>query len=183
MIKISLEESLIKIAVRHSKERMQYEYDRFNLHDDARFDMILIGTIGQLAFKQYLDSRGIEYNFELQAGEFDNFDFEINTEIFEIKTSGYKKEFNGLNMLYNYEQYKRGITKGYKYCVQIFINGYDRENKKFDYDKCDNATIAGIIEFNKIKEYRCRNMGHAKCYIIPLNALLSVEEILNDRNK
>jgi len=174
MIDIQLDKNLIDTAVIHSKERMQYEYNRFGLNQQSRFDMVLIGTIGQLAFKKYLNLKGIDFTFEFQAGQFD---FAINTEIIEIKTSGYKISFSNLNMLYNCEQYERGLIKSYKYCVQMFINGYDRKNRVFNPKNCDKATIAGIILYENVRNYPIRNMNYADCFVIPLHDFIPIEEV------
>ena len=177
-MEIILDKALIDYAIKHSKERMQYEYDRFGLSQQSRFDMVLIGTIGQLAFKKHLDNLDITYSFEFQAGEYDEIDFEINTEIIEIKTSGYEHSFNHLNMLYNCDQYERGKAKNYKYCVQVFINGYDRARKVFNPLDCNKATIAGIIKFEDIKKHPIKNMNYAFCYVVPLNSLQPITEVI-----
>lgn len=65
--------------------------------------------------------------------------------IFEIKTSGYNRSYSYLNLLYNVNQLQVGIAKGFKYCVQIFINGYNRADRLLITDNCTSGIIAGYI--------------------------------------
>ena len=92
---IDIDKNLIVSAINHSKDRMNYEYNRFNQNNTFRLNMILIGTLGELVFKKYLEGNNQAYEMEFQAGKFDSFDFIINNKIIEIKTSGYDKD--GLN--------------------------------------------------------------------------------------
>ena len=88
-----------------------------------------------------------------QAGKYDAMDFSINNEIVEIKTSGYDtRGFNNLNLLYSEDQFQAGKAKGFMYCVQIFINGYDRSNKLIVPSNCNSATIAGFTLFEDINK-------------------------------
>ena len=77
MVEILVDESMKRLAIEHSAERMQYEYDRFGFNNEKRRNMILVGTIGQLIFKKFLDDNKVKYDYELQAGNYDNFDFVI----------------------------------------------------------------------------------------------------------
>ena len=49
--------------------------------------MILIGTIGQLVFKKFLDQESITYDFEFQAGKFDEFDFKVGKDTNSLSLS------------------------------------------------------------------------------------------------
>ena len=44
-----------EITRAHSLERIKYEFDRFGLDKEKRIQMIELGTLGQLIFKQYLN--------------------------------------------------------------------------------------------------------------------------------
>lgn len=178
-IEIKLTNELKKQAQEHASERLRYEFDRFHLDDDVRTSMILIGTIGQLIFKNYLDEKKIQYDFEFQAGNYDNYDFKINNNIFEIKCSAYDDKYEFLNLLYSEDQYQRGLLKNYKYCVQIFINGYNRKNRLLDLNKCDKGIIYGAILFDKIAAFKNRNKKYfGDDYKIPLKYLRSLEEFI-----
>ena len=109
--------------------------------------MIIIGTLGQIAFKEFLSNQNVEFDFEFQAGKYDDLDFEINNEIIEVKSSGYEDSYLHLNLLYSDSQLQRGIRKKFKYCVIIFINGYDKSNKTINLSNCNQAVIYGYIEF------------------------------------
>ena len=50
MVEILVDESIKNLAIEHSAERMQYEYNRFGFNNEKRKNMILVGTIGQLIF-------------------------------------------------------------------------------------------------------------------------------------
>jgi len=183
-----LNRDLLNKAKEHSAERMQYEYNRAGYKNEIRKSMILLGTIGQLGFKQFLDDKNFSnYTLQLQAGKYDDFDFTLGDEIVEIKTSGYDSSFNSLNLLYSEDQLFSGKQKKFSYCVQLFVNGYDRNTKKLNLDKCNTLKIAGYIEFDKIQDYKNpepRFWGdHYKVPIFKLkdiNKLLS--KIKNDKN-
>lgn len=178
MIRLKLDDEIKALALKHCEERLQYEYNRFDFPDEKRKNMILVGTLGQLIFKKYLDEKNIVYDYQLQAGKYDDFDFEVSGVIFEIKTSGYYDSFSRLNLLYSRDQYVSGLRKGFKYCVQIYVNGLDRVTKILDINNSTEATIAGYMEFDKIAEY-----GHAKQYYgddykVPLSELKDIEILL-----
>jgi hypothetical protein len=175
MIKLKITKLQKEEAYKHSKERMRYEYDRLGLSDEKRQSMIQIGTIGQLVFKGFLESKNVNFNFEFQAGNYDNMDFMLNNDIIEIKTSGYDDSFIALNLLYSKDQFQAGLRKGFKYCVQIFINGYSRTLKMLDMDKCDTAVIAGYIEFEKIADFPNNKKFFGDDFKIPLSNLKDIE--------
>ena len=78
VVNINIDENLIYTAKDHSKKRMAYEYNRSGYDLDTRLSMVTLGTIGQLGFKKYLNILGnIDYKFQLQAGNYDDFDFRI----------------------------------------------------------------------------------------------------------
>lgn len=183
MVEILVDESIKRLAIEHSAERMRYEYDRFGFNNEKRRNMILIGTIGQLVFKKFLDDNEVKYNYELQAGNYDNFDFVIGNDIFEIKTSGYYVNFNRLNLLYSQDQYMSGLAKGFKYCVQIFIDGLDAETRLVDISQTTRAVIAGCIEFKSISRYRNFRQYYGDDYKVPLTQLKNILDILKNYNK
>ncbi len=181
MVTREINNSLIDEAIRHSKERLQYEFNRFGLPTPQRKSMILIGTIGQLIFKEYLEEKGVEFDFEYQAGEYDIMDFSINNEIVEIKTSGYgPRGYNHLNIFYAEDQFQAGIVKGFKYCVQIFINGYIRKDKLLVPSNCNSATIAGFTLFEDIKKYPNQRVFFGDDYKVPINDLIPIEQLINN---
>ena len=179
MITNNITPELINEAMIHSEERLKYEYNRFGLSNKKRKSMILIGTIGQLIFKEFLESRNINFDFEYQAGNYDAMDFAINNEIIEIKTSGYDNSgYKYLNLLYSKDQFQAGIAKGFKYCVQIFINGYNRADRLLIADNCNSGTIAGFIPFLDIKKYKSQRRYFGDDYKVPLKDLKSIESLL-----
>lgn len=179
MITQNISQALIKEAIRHSEERIKYEFNRFKLSNEKRKSMIIIGTIGQLIFKSFLKSRNVQFDFEYQAGKYDIMDFSINNEIVEIKTSGYDyKGYKHLNLFYSEDQLQAGIAKGFKYCVQIFINGYNRADKLLIPDNCNSGTIAGYVPFLDIKNYPSPRKFFGDDYTVPLKKLINIENLL-----
>ena len=61
--KLIVDANLGKEAYEHAKNRLGFEYDRFHLATEQRLSMITIGTIGQLVFKKYLESKKYHLNF------------------------------------------------------------------------------------------------------------------------
>lgn len=180
-IDIVLTEEMKNKADNHSKRRMCFEYNRFKLSDDRRRSMILIGTIGQLAFKEFLDKNAIKYDYQLQAGNYDDFDFKINDEIYEIKCSGYdantQHKYKRLNLLYSRDQFLAGLNKKFKYCVQLFVDGYNTHEKLLDLSICTHVTIYGYIPFQNISNYPNQAHYYGDDYKVPLYKLLDVEEL------
>jgi len=91
-MELDIPADLVLEADQHSVDRMSYEYNRFGFKNDQRMSMILIGTIGQLVLKKYLEENKIVFDFEYQAGQYDEMDFSINNEIVEVKISGYDQK-------------------------------------------------------------------------------------------
>jgi hypothetical protein len=177
-IKLQVNDKIKDNAVSHSKERMSYEYNRFNLSKEKRQSMILIGTIGQLIFKQFLEENQVDFDFEFQAGNYDDIDFKIANEIFEVKTSGYSGSYKHLNLFYSEDQYRRGLFKDYNYCVQIYINGYNKSKKLIDIEECDTAIIAGYIEFDRIKSFKQKRQFYGDDYKVPQTAFKDIKKLL-----
>lgn len=176
---IDIDKNLIVSAINHSKDRMNYEYNRFNQNNTFRLNMILIGTLGELVFKKYLEGNNQAYEMEFQAGKFDSFDFIINNKIIEIKTSGYDKDgFEHLNLLYNSNQYQQSQNKGYDYVVLIFINGFNRDTQSLDINAVNRATIIGYIPFDAIKNYPPTRNRYYSNHKVALNNLRDLDEIL-----
>ena len=179
MIELKIPEDLIFEADRHSVSRMSYEYNRFGLADNQRKSMILVGTIGQLVLKKYLEENNVVFNFEYQAGKYDEMDFSINNKIVEVKTSGYdKKGFKWLNLLYSEDQFRSGLSKNFAYCVQIFVNGYNRKTKVLDKKSCNSATIAGYIPFLDIESYWQKRKFYGDDYKVPLAKLKNFNDFI-----
>lgn len=179
-ILVDIDDDLKKIALEHSENRLQYEFNRFGLSDnEKRKSMILIGTVGQLILKKYLEDNNIKFESEFQAGEYDKKDFEINEKIIEVKCSGYDDKYQHLNLLYAKDQFHSGIKKGFVYCIQIFINGYNRSTQMIDITKCNKGIIFGYIEFEKIINFK---NNHRKSYKdelkVPLSELKAISELL-----
>ena len=178
MIKLSISAQIMSNAIEHSKERFQYEYNRFGFSVAKRKSMILIGTIGQLMFKNYLEDNGIDFEFEFQAGKYDEMDFSISDEIVEIKTSGFEGNYLSLNLLYSEDQFRAGMAKNFKYCVQIFINGYNRKEKLIYPYKCNECIIAGYIPFENISNYKNFKRFYGEDYKVPLKDLLPINKLI-----
>jgi hypothetical protein len=178
-IHVSIDDDLKKIALEHSEERLQYEFNRFGLSLKQRKSMILIGTVGQLIFKKFLEENNIEFEFEFQAGKYDKKDFQVNGKIIEIKCSGYGDRYQHMNLLYAKDQFENGIKKKFEYCVQIFINGYDILTKMLDITKCTDGVILGFTEFTNIKNFKNPKMRYfGDYYKVPLASLKPVNELL-----
>ena len=181
-IDIILTDTLKHQADIHSKRRMSFEYDRFKLSDWQRRSMILIGTLGQLAFKAFLDKNDIKYDYQLQAGNYDDFDFKINNEIYEIKCSAYDAKtpykYERLNLLYSKDQFQAGLNKNFKYCVQLFVDGYNIPTKLLDLSVCSHVTLYGYIPFQNIQNYPNQARYYGDDYKVPLRELWVIEELL-----
>jgi len=178
--KIIVDTSLGKEAYEHAKNRLGFEYDRFHLATEQRLSMITIGTIGQLVFKKYLETNKIEFEFQLQYGKYDDYDFKINNQIIEVKSSGYKNpdEWMKLNGIYNASQLEQAIAKEYFCSVQIFLNGYDKVNKLFNIAKCDTAIIAGWLEIPEIAKTEAKYLPHGRAHLIPLTQLKGIRSLI-----
>jgi len=180
-IHIPIDDGIKKIALAHSEERIKFEYNRFRLSLEQRKSMILIGTIGQLIFKKFLEEQNIEFSFEFQAGKYDQMDFTVNNKIIEIKCSGFGEKYNQMNLLYAEDQLGRGILKQFAYCVQLFINGYDRKTKLLDIKKCNDGILSGYIEFNEIKKFKNPEKKYfGDDYKVPLTNLKPIEEFIDE---
>jgi hypothetical protein len=64
MVELKVTDEIKSEASKHSEERMKYEYNRFGLSNEKRKSMILIGTIGQLVFKDFLEANNVKFDFE-----------------------------------------------------------------------------------------------------------------------
>jgi len=178
-VQILIDPSMMKTAIEHSEERLKFEYDRFRLSPEQRKSMILIGTLGQLIFKKFLEDNSISFDFEFQAGKYDKKDFMVNKSILEIKCSGYNDTFSHMNLFYAKDQFDSGCTKNFQYCVQIFINGYDKMTKLLDHKKCTNGIIIGYIEFPAISNFRNPTMKYfGDYYKVPLSSLKPIQKLL-----
>lgn len=163
----------------HAEKRIEYEYDRFHLATEQRISMITIGTLGQLVFKRYLEQMDIPFSFQYQYGIYDDFDFQIDQKIVEIKTSGYRKdsEWNRLNLIYNASQLEAALNKNFYCSVQIFVNNYDKVNKLFNYKKCDTAIIAGWASIKAIAEYPPKYLPLGRAHLVPLQDLTPLSKL------
>ena len=179
MINLQISDDIKEEAVKHSKERLQYEYNRFGLNPEKRTSMILIGTIGQLMFKEYLEKENVDFEFEYQAGNYDAMDFKLGDDIVEIKTSGYEGSYSYLNLLYSEDQFKNGLHKGFKYCVQIFIDGYKRRTKMLEVSTAKHCVISGFIPFPEISNFPNVKRFYGDDYKVPLNKLQDVKQLIN----
>ena len=177
---IAVTEEIRNFAREHATQRMEFEFDRFGLDQTRRHSMIAMGTIGQLAFKQFLELNQVDFEFQLQAGKFDDFDFVINGKIVEIKTSGYGKGsgWKDLNAIYNSSQLKQAVSKKYFCSVQVFVNGYHRSDKTFNLDNCTTATIAGWIKIKDISAYKSVQLPFSSAHLIPLSELNEIQTLL-----
>ena len=164
----------------HAEKRMQFEFDRFGLDDSRRFSMITLGTIGQIAFKSFLEHRKIKHEFQMQAGKFDDYDFVIGDKIIEVKTSGYGggDSWKSLNAIYNSSQLKTALRKNYFCSVQLFVDGYNKSLKFFDIDTCRSAIIAGWIEVSKIAQTEPVSLPLGPAHLIPLANLNEIDTLL-----
>ena len=178
--KLFVEANLGIEAYEHAKNRLGFEYDRFHLATEQRISMITIGTLGQLVFKKYLESKNVPFEFQLQYGKYDDYDFKIKNEIVEVKSSGFRNpdEWMKLNGIYNASQLEQAIAKKYYCSVQIFLNGYDKVNKLFNIAKSDTAIIAGWLEIEEIAKTDAKYLPHGKAHLIPLEKLKPIGTLL-----
>jgi hypothetical protein len=177
---LAVDASLGQEAYEHAKKRLGFEYDRFHLATEQRVSMITIGTIGQLVFKKYLESNNVDFQFQLQYGKYDDYDFTIQNRIVEVKSSGYNNpdEWMKLNGIYNASQLEQALAKEYYCSVQIFLNGYNKVNKLFDIAKCDTAIIAGWLEIVEIAKTDAKNLPYGKAHLIPLSHLKDIKTLI-----
>jgi hypothetical protein len=178
---IEIPASTIEEAFKHARVRIEFEYDRFNLDQTHRVNMIALGTIGQLIFRDYLDKLGVAYEFEYQAGNYDAFDFKINDKNIEIKTSGFE-ETNGwqrLNAIYNQNQIAQCEHKQIFGVVQIFINGYSKSTRKIDAGKCKQGIIAGWTTIESFKVARLVDLPYGRAYMIPLGQMKKISDLIS----
>ena len=167
-------------AKAHADERLKYEFDRFGLDDNRRLSMIALGTIGQIAFKSFLEQSDVPHEFQMQAGKYDDYDFVIANRIIEVKTSGHSggDSWKSLNAIYNYSQLKNAIRKNYFCSVQIFVDGYDKSSKTFNVDSCKSAIIAGWIEISKIAQTEPISLPFGPAHLISLEKLNEIDALL-----
>ena len=180
-IHIPISDDLKNEAYEHAQKRIKFEYDRagYGSHEQ-RIHMIWIGSIGELLLKKNLKENINYFEFQFQAGEYDKFDFCVNNKIIDVKTSGFEdsKGHKYLNLLYAEDQFDAGLRKNYEYCVQIFINGYQRQARLLDRTKCNEGIIAGYIEFHKIKEFKnLSRMSWGDYYKVPLRNLEPISKL------
>jgi len=105
--------------------------------------------------------------------------FKLYKDIVEIKTSGYDDSFINLNLLYSANQFKVGIYKGFKFCIQLFVNGYSRLTKLLNVSKCNKCIIAGYVPFEEIKNYPNNKQFYGNDFKIPVNNLINIKELIN----
>jgi hypothetical protein len=179
--KLTVDKKIGKEAYEHAKNRLGFEYDRFHLGTEQRLSMITIGTIGQMVFKDYLEKSNIKFDFQLQYGKYDDYDFKIADKIVEVKSSGYKNsdDWLKLNAIYNASQLEQAILKKYFCSVQIFLSGYDKVNKLFNISKCDTAIIAGWLEIDQIAKTDAKYLPHGRAHLIPLGKLKPIGTLLS----
>lgn len=181
---IKITKEIIYKAIDRSEASIGYQYDRFNLSLNMRKSMIVIGTIGELIFEQYLKGKEIEYDYEDEINKSLDYiskyekDFQLTNDIIEIKTSGYDKAgYEHLNLLYSQDQYDSGIRKGFDKCVLIFVNGYDRNERMLRIENCNSATIAGYIPFKDIGKYPSQRKYYGDDYKVPIKELYKIEHL------
>jgi len=179
MIEQIINKEIIEEANLYSDKRMQFEYNRFGLSPEQRKSMILIGAIGQLMFKEYLTEQKVPFEFEYQAGNYDTMDFKLGQDIVEIKTSGYEVSFEHLNLLYSDDQLKAGVNKSFKYCCQLFINGYSRDKKLLNASHCNKCIIAGYIPFEDIQNFPSPRKIFGDDYKVPLRRLIDIKNLIS----
>jgi hypothetical protein len=179
---LKISDEMLSDAEEHSKERIKYEYNRAQYSYEQRISMITIGTLGQLGFKKILDDIKIKYSYQLQAGAFDDYDFNINNKICEIKTSGYDHSgWERLNLLYSKDQYEAGLAKRFDYCFQLFVNGYNRNIRLLDLKKCNTLIIAGFMKFSEIELFKNKKMMFwGDYYKVPIDNLSCFESFFDE---
>jgi hypothetical protein len=177
----SVEISLIKEAISHSEKRIEFEYDRFKLNRTKRLEMITLGTVGQLVFRNFLISNSVPHNFQYQAGDYDDFDFMIGSKVVEIKTSGFSDEkgWSHLHGIYNYEQIAAAERKNVDTCVQIFVNGYSSSDKSFDARSCNKAVIAGWVPLKKVQQAPVKKLPFGNAHLVPLGQYLDIDSLIS----
>jgi len=172
-LEIGIQPRVLDEATTHAAARLGFEYDRFKLDKSLRVSMITLGTIGQIIFRDYLMSQAVKFEFQLQAGRYDDFDFKVDNKIIEIKTSGYESgsKWKTLNGIYNFDQYTNALMKNFYCFVQVFISGYDIKTKILDLSKCNRAVLAGWLEISDIATFPIRKLPFGDAYLIPVSSM------------
>ena len=172
-MEISIQPHVIDEATTHAAVRLGFEFDRFKLDQSLRVSMITLGTIGQIIFRDYLMSQGFEFEFQLQAGKYDDFDFKIKDKIIEVKTSGFEDQskWKTLNGIYNVNQHQNALRKDFYCFVQVFISGYDKKTKALDLSKCKHAVLAGWLKISDIASFPIRQLPFGAAFLIPIDSL------------
>jgi len=176
----AVEQSLIDEALKHAEKRIAFEYDRFKLETNHRISMIALGTLGQLIFRDYLVSKGVEFEFEYQAGRFDRYDFMLEEKVIEIKTSGYddSEGWAKLHAIYNKDQMRDAVNKNIYGSVQIFVNGYDRKERRLIPSNCSQAVIAGWAPIGVIRSAPIRDLPYGSAHMVPLVTLEEIDTLI-----
>lgn len=177
---IPIKEFMIDQAVTHARQRVRHEYNRFKFDPVRRENMIVIGTLGQIAFGEFLDSWQLDNRMDFQVGKYDSYDFKVRGKIIEVKTSAYDGSYQHLNLLYTEEQFQVGLWKGFNYVVQVFINGLDRSKRLLDLAHVTSAHIAGYLEFGNIAKFKHEREHYGDDYKVPLEYLLPIDRLVDE---
>jgi hypothetical protein len=173
---IAIDNQLIEQAKKEAKRRMEFGFRGPIIETQYKANMILISCIGELIMQRFLDSKGIAY--KNVDSNFSGRELIINSKKYEIRTSGFEKDFTRLNLIYNVEQYSESLDKGIDYVLQIFINGYKQNSNGFEDSNCNKAIIVGYIDFDLIGKYPIEQNRHRPNYKVPLDDLIDVGNIL-----
>jgi len=173
---ITIDKEIISEAKKETSKRMAFGFRGPIQEQKYKYNMIFISCIGELVFQKYLYDKGIKYvlvDFDFQGRE-----IIVNSDIIEIRTSGYENDFSRLNFIYNVDQYSESTQKKIKYVVQIFINGYLQSDHSFLESECNTAVIAGYMDFDKIAEFPIVQNIYRPNYKIRLDELFDINKIL-----
>ena len=148
-----------------------FYYIKHNFDDSFRVPLI-IGYLGEMGFQEILESSDIPYKTDdvIERNYSDNFDFLVNNDYIDVKTSSNEKYYRDSFWLFDDDLLNKSQKKGIDYFVFCYIL------RKFNY-----IEYIGIFPIDMIA--RCKSesqkRGDKVYYKIPKNDLLPVKEYLN----
>lgn len=176
---IPISDTMLEEAIKYGKKCLPYEYDRFGLDANKRLQKIIIGTLGELVFKQYLIDNNIFdiTEFNLVVGQYDDCDFIIVDKKLDVKTSGFESSFEKLNLLYAVKPFHR---RQYDYVIKVFVDGYEFHSKNYNFQNVKNGYLVGFIKYSEISNYPKFNFGYSEDYVVPISQLKNISILFSE---
>lgn len=120
-----------------------------------------IGMLGELLFKKFLDTQGMQYQTDDVVGRADKYDFLIRGKRVDLKTALRIMPMTDLKDNYKLFLQKHQLGLHGDVYVWIFVNGRD-------FDHAENAFIIGYMRAEAIKEYPINEQFASPAYAIPV---------------